>query len=235
MAIHGGRYPYDELNALVGPCRVVWAETTAAVPADMTDIVAAVANAQGEYVAATGWNDFGLTADAPGYSHDKDTEGIEFQQPTSALFEQVSEVNRGATVPFAEFTQDILKIMENTAATSAIAASAAAAPDKFRSQKKIKFGTYETLREKRVAFIGYRPDGAGEVTEPAPSPVPLRPPAVILVLPRVRLAAEETSLEWERGSPVSGDIAFSVRPEPTLPSGEEHGFWLLEDAGAIAA
>lgn len=226
----GGRTPYTKANAAAGPARTLWAETTVAVPTDFYDVLPGVADAQGEYPALTGWNDFGLAADAPSYTHDKDTEGLEYQQTPGVLFEQISEITRSFTAQVAEISPENLKIIENADAIEAIAAAANQA-----AQKKVAFGLYENFKQYRIAMVMYRPTGAGVVTEPAGSPVDTRPPGIMLVLPLCSLAAEGTDIEVDRSDPVNAEVQFTVFPEPTLGTNEEHGFWVLEEPGAILA
>jgi hypothetical protein len=236
VARTGGRTPYDKANAATGPARVLWADPAiTAVPADLAAIVDQVATA-GEYPAKTGWTDFGLAADAPSYSHDKDTEGLEYQQPTGLLFEQISEITRQFTAQVAEIDSANLQILENTVQTEAVAASAAAAPaaSKKSAAVKVHTGLYSSFRQFRIALISYRPDGAGVVTEPGP-PVVTRPPAVARIIPLCTLAAEESELEFERGEPVNAEITFTIVPDTSLAAGKEHGYWLVETPGAIAA
>lgn len=226
----GGRTPYDKENAAVGPARVLWAEPDQALPADLWEIIPAVADADGEYPAVDGWHDFGLAADAPSYTHGKDTEGLQYQQSAAALFEQVSEITREFTAQVAEISPDNLMIMENSNLSEAVAAAANKS-----ALTLVHTGNYESLRQLRIALIFYRPSGAGAVTEPAPSPVGTRPPAIARVFPLVQLAAEDTDVEIDREDPVNMEITFSVRPDSAAGAGKEHGYWAVESPGVILA
>jgi hypothetical protein len=124
MAKTGGRTPYDKAGAHSGPARVLWAPTTVAVPSDINDIVPMVADVNGEYGAKTGWVDFGLSADAPSYTHDKDTDGLSYQQAASDLFQVVSDISRSFTAQVAELDKDNMKIMENANRIVAVTAAA---------------------------------------------------------------------------------------------------------------
>lgn len=232
----GGRTPYDKLNAASGPARVLWALPTQALPASPVAIVDQVANASGEYPAKTGWNDLGLAADAPSYTHDKDTEGLEYEQPTGVLFEEITEINREITLQIAELDVDNLKIIENSDLSTAVAASAAAAAAtaKTSAYQLVHAGLYGSFRQFRVAIISYRPTGAGVVTEPGP-PVISRPPSVARIIPLCQMAAEDTEIEWEKGEPVNAEVTFTVLPDAAAGTGKEHGYWALETAGAIVA
>jgi hypothetical protein len=230
MATRGGRMPYDAGGALAGPARTLYADVSVAVPGDLWDIVPATADSNGEYPAKTGWNDFGLAADAPSYSHNKETAGLEYQQSRGALFETVSTITRQATVQMGQILPENVKIMEN--ANRVVGAIAAPAGES--AFQKVPFGIYDELKVYRIAFISYRPAGSAVVTEPG-VPARTRPPAVALILPLASLAAEESSFDFDAGAPVNGPVVFTAFPEQTLPAGEEHGFWLFEEPGTIVA
>jgi hypothetical protein len=232
MARTGGRFPFDKLNALTGPVRVVWALPSVAAPADLSDIVAQVADAEGEYPTQTGWNDFGLMTDSPSLSHDRDTSGIEYEG-VGQLFEKVSNVTRSFTHHVGEIDEENLQIIENTTITEAVAASAAAAPSPHAAQTKVHVGLYNSFPRYRIALIAYRPDGAGLVTEPAPSNR-TRPPAVGRVF-SATLSGDIGDVDFSAGDPVGIDITFNIDPDQTFGAGKEHGYWVIEQPGAILA
>ena len=230
MALTGGRMPYDAGGALTGPARVIYGlQGTSLTPtSDLWDVIPAVANAQGEYPVKTGFRDFGLAADAPSYSHDKETEGIEYEQPSSDLFEQISNITRSFTAQIAQIDPTNMEIVENTQAGQAAVAAAA----NESAGIKVGFGMYDVLLSRAIILVSYRPSGAGEVVEPSGL---RRPPAVALMLPSCRLAAEESEFEFAKGEPVNAEIGFTVFPASGFPAGQEHGFWFFENPGTIAA
>lgn len=226
MALGGGRTPYDPAGALTGPARVLYAPLSVAVPGDLWDIIPAE-NTAGEYPAETGWIDFGLAADAPVYNHSKEVEGLEYQQPSSVLFEQISNITRTFQAQIGQIDPDNMRIVENTqSADEAIAAASGKS-----ALTQIRFGLYDEFITYRIAMISYRPSGSAVVTE---SDGTVRPPAVALILPACRLSAEDSEFTFERGTPVNAAIQFTVFPEETLDAGEEHGYWSFETAGTIA-
>lgn len=229
-AMHGGRTPYDEAGALTGPARAVYAPTSVAVPTDADDIVERSANVSGEYPLKTGWLDFGLAADAPSYTHGRESEGLEYQQPSGALFQTITNINRSMTLNVAHIDDKTLEIIENAGSATTIAAE----PGVGTAQKKINVGLYSSTPVWRIALISFRPDGAGEVEELAASPVGTRPPMVIRVIPRTTITSDDTEMEFARGEPVAAEVTFDAQSEPSAPSGGEHGFWIVEQEGTIA-
>lgn len=230
-AATGGRMPFNAGGALAGPARVVFArpEDVAVSPVDLWDIVTPIADVDGEYPLDTGWTDFGLAADAPTYTHSKDTEGLQYQQSRGVLFEQISEITRTFTAQIAQIDADNMVIVENTNAKEAIAAAAGKS-----AQTKVPFGIYDEFKALRVAMISYRPSGTPTVTEPAPSGR-IRPAAVALVFPLMVLSAEDSEFEFDAGNPVNAPITFTALRDETQQAGEEHGYWIFESAGVIAA
>src|SRR4051812_37377619 len=124
MTMHGGRMPYDEAGALTGPARGLYAPTTTGGPVDIWGIIPAERDGSGEYPAKSGWFDFGLAADAPSYSHSRDSSGLEYQQPSGALFQAITSITRQMTVQVAHIDEKTLQIVENAGAASSIAAAA---------------------------------------------------------------------------------------------------------------
>lgn len=228
MPATGGRMPFDATGALAGPARVVYADPAVEpVPADLWDVITPIADANGEYPTQGNWGDFGLAADAPSYTHSKDTAGLEYQQSRGELFTQISTITRSFTAQVGEITPDNMQIVENTSTVQAIAAGAGRA-----GQTKVPFGVYQSFKTYRICLISYRPDGSALVTEPGG--LVTRPPAVALVFPLMVLAAEDSEFSFELGTPVNAAISFNALRTPDVPAGQEHGFWIFESPGTVA-
>lgn len=226
----GGRHPYNPKGALVGPFNALYAPTSVAVPADLYDIVNGIKDVNGIYQPQTGWVYTGLAADAHSYTHSRDTEGIEYDNVAGDLFEKVSDITRLLEVHFAELLVEQLKIIENTATSSTIAAATNQAP-----QTKVPFGVYDSLLQYRFALVGYRPEDAnvGLITEGTAGPT--RPPMYATVFPLVTLSTEDSEFSFDKADPVDVPVTFKVSPEATLPAGQEHGFHVYENAPATIA
>lgn len=227
--MHGGRMPYDEGGALVGPARALFAPVGTAVPTGL--VIENVADVDGEYPPITGWFDFGLAADAPSYSHSRESEGITYQQPSGDLFQAISSVARALTLQVAHIDAKTLEIIENAAAATAVSA----VNGEHAGYSRVDVGLYTDVPVWRVALISYRPSGSGEVTEPVANGGAVRPPMVMRVIPRCQITADETSMDFDRGTPVNAPVTFTALTEPSAPAGGEHGYWIVENEGVIAA
>jgi hypothetical protein len=225
MSLQGGRVPFDPTTALSGPARTLYAPISADVPDDLADIVP-FENTSGEYPAEGDWVDFGLAADAPTYSHGRETQGLEYQQSSGVLFEKLSEITRTFVAQIAGIEPENIKIVENSSSTIESIAAAAGKS----AQKKLPFGSYSSLTPYRIAMVSFRPDGSTVVEE---SDGTIRPAAVALILPRVVLGAEDSEFSFGADEPTNAPISFNSVPEPELDSGEEHGFWIFEQEGTI--
>lgn len=224
--MHGGRMPYDEQGALVGPARCLFAPVATAVPTGL--VVAHVADEDGEYPPITGWYDFGLAADAPSYTHSRESEGITYQQPSGDLFQQISSVDRTMELQIAHIDADTLQIVENANTPTEVATVANTHP----GYDKVDVGLYTDTPVWRVALISFRPGGANEVVETDSGIT--RPSMVMRVIPRSTIAADESSTDFDRGTPVNFSVTFNALTEPSAPAGGEHGYWIVEHAGTIA-
>jgi hypothetical protein len=228
MPVSGGVTPYDAGGALAGPARVLYAiPSVTAAPVDLWDVIPAVADVSGEYPAKTGWKDFGLSADAPSYTHSKDSAGLEYQQPKGVLFEQISAITRTFTAQIGQIDPDNMIIVENANAITSIAATTAKS-----AQKKLGIGLYSSFKNVRIVLVTYRPSGTPAVTEPTPSNR-VRPAAVALVFPQCVLSAEDSEFSFDAGTPVNAAITFTVVPDQTQGAGNEHGYWIFEQSGVI--
>lgn len=234
MARTGGVYPFDKTLAVTGPARVLWAEATVTTPANLNAVIQQVANSSGEYPAKTGWNDFGLSADAPSYSRNLDTDALDYEQ-ANALFEAVSEITREFTAQISELDSDALKIIENTQTTTAVSASSAGAADTVRmpAGTLVHTGLFTALRQYRMAWIFQRPSGSGaNVVEPGP-PVVTRPAFVARILPLVQISADSAELEAAKGDPGNVECKFDIVADTSLAAGKEHGYWAIETPSTI--
>jgi hypothetical protein len=207
-------------NILTGPARVLYAPTTVAVPTKLNDII----SLSTPYAPKTGWIDAGATADATSYERDMDSETYEIEQKTTAVLEKITSVERSLTVPFAEITSALQKIIEEGAAAVTIAVGAAASGTS--AQTRQPFGSIGSLTRFRWAMIAERPK------EYASGEGGLRGKLVGLVLYSASIAAEGSELEVGRDDLVSRECTFRAYPESTISDeGSEHGCF-LEETGA---
>jgi hypothetical protein len=100
--------------------------------------------------------------------------------------------------------------------------------------KKVPVGNIEDLTQYRMAFVGRRGKDQGIVTEPAPG-AKVRGRMFAFVAYRAQLTADNLQLGFAEGDLANANVTFKLFPEPGQASGEEHGFWIFEDAGTFAA
>ena len=219
-------FPWEIANLVSGPVRVVIApiaaDSTPAVPVKIQDTVGMVH----PYTVVTPYRNFGATVGSPGYSRGIETEGWTINEEDGSIMEEVSDTPRSFTVPMVELSAENLMLLENASEIETVAAAANTG-----AQKTIGMDSIDELTEYRIAFIGRRKKRSGLVTEPGGR---TRGRLIGALCNRCTLAAEEASLQFEKGSPVAGDITFNLFPEPGLTE-EVYGRWALEDAGTITA
>lgn len=219
--------PYDITKHFVGSVRVVYAPITEAIPANLADVTALVANA-GAYALAGDWEDFGTIPDGEEVvaTHGRDSEGIAIENDNGNLYEEITDVTRGLKVTLAELGPEVLQILENAPSIDTIAAAAGKS-----AQKGVPIGSYASLARYRVGFIGKRPIEAGVVTEPVT--LKERPRLGGYFLNRCTLASDDQDITFGKGKLAQAEVAFTAFPEPGVAAEESYGTWLLEDAGTI--
>lgn len=221
MAIVTGEFPYDLDHLLGGRARVILAPGTQAIPDSIADVI----DMETPYATQGDWFDLGATRDAASYTRSIETAGLEIQQVSGLVLEEIDSITRQLAVSLAEINQENLVVTEEgTTGTVAAAAGVSA-------QKAVKFGTFSDGTIYRAAFIAQRSKKSGIVTE---SGGRTRGRFVMLSLYSVSLAADETQMEFDKGTLVHAPVTFSAFPEGGQAAGQEYGIWLTETAGVIA-
>ena len=219
-------FPYDVAELADGPVRCLFAPIAAALPADLEDIIDQTDPYDPPAPPRT-WVDFGATAGPFQVNRNIATASYNIQQTTTAVLERVTEVTRSVVVNVAEIRPDIMRMLENGPGNDTVATAAGVG-----AHDKVPFGNIEDLTQYRMAFIGRRGKDQGVVTEPAPG---ARPAAACgYVAYRVQLQADNLQLGFAEGDLAAANVTFRLIPEPGQPEGEEHGYWVFEDAGTFA-
>lgn len=222
MAVTGA-FPYDIENLLGGAVRFLYAPDTEDIPTKINDVIDMVA----PYAPNGDWVDIGATKESFTYTRGFDTEGWEIQQVAGNVIEEITEITRSIEVSVAEFTTDILKILEGD--TGDIDAVAAAA--NVGAQSVLRFGSFSSLTQYRIAFISRRAKASGIVTEPGGA---TRGRFFMGAGYRAQLSADEIEMEQEKGNLTGTGVGFTLFPEDGEDAGEEYGIWADEAAGTIA-
>jgi hypothetical protein len=218
-------FPYDVNELADGPIRCMFTPIDTDLPDYFTDFVAV----KDPYAAAADWVDFGATAGPFQAARNLSTTGYNIQQTTQTVRERVTEVVRQVTVNVAELRPDIVRMLEEGVASDLAAASGKSAAS------KVTFGNIEDLTQYRMAFIGRRGKDQGIVNEAAAPGGKKRGRLFAYVAYRAQLTADNLQLGFAEGDLASANVTFKLYPEPGQPEGEEHGYWLFEDAGTIGA
>jgi hypothetical protein len=231
MPLTTGAFPFDLDNALGGRARVLISDLSdvapVAVPTKIHDVIETVY----PYPAQTGWVDLGLTLEGASYGRSFTEEGWEYQQAQSALLSEITGVARSATVSIAEIHEDTLAMIEQSPGIETIAAKNGVSI----GQKAVPFGEISDLGRFRVALIAQRKKQSGVVKEPVADGGRERGRFVAILLNQAAVAADETGMGFEKGSPSAIATTFTVYNEDGEDFGEEHGRHVMEDAGTIAA
>jgi hypothetical protein len=217
-----GPFPYNVDNLLGGAVRVLIADATQAVPANIADIIDMVS----PYAPATGWTDLGAAKDAFSYTRAFETAGYEIQQVAGPILEEITTITRTITTSVAEITPENLGIFEEAGAPLTIAAAAGQS-----AQKGVSFGSFASVTQHRIAFVSRRNKASGIVTEPGGVE---RGRFVVGVGYLGQMSADSAEMGQAKGELTAFGLTFTLFPESTEAQGEEYGTWLLEDAGTIA-
>jgi|tagenome__1003787_1003787.scaffolds.fasta_scaffold20700672_3 hypothetical protein len=222
MAQVTGAFPYDIDNLLGGAVRVLYAPTTVAAPTNIFDVIGMVS----PYAPKTGWVDFGATKESFTYTRGFDTEGFEIQQVPGAILEDITDLSRTIAVSVAELRPELLQIIEqgSTPTTSAAATGKGA-------QSIIKYGSFNSVSQYRIAWVSRRHQGSGLVTEPGATIT--RGRFFMGVGYRCQITADEIEYEGAKGELTGLGLSFKLFPEPGGVYGEEYGFWASEASGTI--
>lgn len=229
MALVGAPFPYDIENLLSGGVSIYYSKLTGtgdvAIPAKIGDVI----DVQAPYAPKTGWTALGATKETFTYNRGFDTEGLEIQQVSGAILEEVTDIARSITVSMAEFNPFGFQLMENAPSVATIAASAMNS-----AQKRIAFGNFASVQRYRFAFLSRRPIASGLVTETTGK---TRGRFVLGVAYQAQLQADDIDMEQGKGELTASGLAFTLFNETKVaqPEGQEAGSWFLEDPGTIPA
>lgn len=223
--------PYDITNMIVGAARTVIADadgaTAPAVPTKLQDIQNLIAVGDA-YPLKANWRDIGAATDGSEYTHGREAEGVEIQQESGSIFEEITNVSRGFSLSMAELYPANVQFIEVAEVIETIAAAAGAGGP----QKSVGMGSYTDLPAYRMALIGVRKVSAGALIEPGGR---TRGRLVGVVLNRVTLSTDENTVGFEKGTLADTQIGVTAFPEPGQPQATAYGRWLFEDAATIAA
>jgi hypothetical protein len=218
-------FPYDVNELADGPIRCMFAPIGTALPADLSDII----EQTDPYDPETGWWTSAPPPVRSTHSRNLTTAAYNIQQTTQAVRERVTEVIRTSQVNVAELRPDIVALIEESHR---------------RRHRRGRSGVGATPRSRsatsRTSPSTAWPSSAAAARTRASSPSPAPGPRsaggmFAFVAYRAQLSADNLQLGFAEGDLANANVTFRLYPEPGQPSGEEHGYWIFEDAGTFAA
>lgn len=222
--------PYDIFKMVVGAVRVVIADAdganSIAVPTALQDLVDLTPTA-GAYPTAADVRDLGAATDGSEYTHGRESQGVEIEQETGSIFEEITQVARGFSLSMAELDPTNVQFIEVASAIETIAAVANAGG----AQKSVGLGSYTDLPAYRIALIGVRKKSAGLVTHVTSAME--RGRLVAVTLNRATLSSDENTTAFGKGTLANTSVGVTSFPEPGEDADVAYGRWFFEDAGAI--
>jgi hypothetical protein len=222
MAMVTGAFPYDIDNLLGGAVRVLFAPPTAPLPADIGDVI----DMTTPYAPVTPWKDFGATKEGFTYNRGFDTAGFEIQQVPGAILEDITDLSRSITVSVAELRDDLIAMVEQGTIGTDVAAGTG-----YGAQDIVKFGSFNSVTQYRIAWVSKRHQGSGTVAE---SGSVTRGRFFMGVGYRCQITADEIEWAGAKGELTGLGLSFKLFPEPGQLYGQEYGLWASEQAKASA-
>lgn len=224
MALIQGAFPYDINNVIGGRIRLLLADP-ADVVVPLADGIGSVIDLEAPYAARTGWVDIGATSEAFSYTRGFDVEGWEIQQAQGNIIEEVTSTNRTVTLSLAEFRQDLIELVENSAITGDVASGAGVS-----AQRGVRFGSFSSLARHRIAFISQRALASGTFTES--DDTTKRGGFAMGVGYSCQISADDATIEFDKGTLSAFTVGFTFFPNTTNPdtlaAGQEYGAWYYE-------
>lgn len=225
MTLVKGSFPYDLDHLLGGRVRVLISKITttpAAIPVKINDVI----GLEGTYDPVTKWLDVGAARDSASYSRSFSEEGWGIQQVNSDVLSDITGTARSVSLSVAEVRPDLLELIEQSPGGETVVAAVGAS-----AQKAVPFGQINDLDRWRVAFIAQRKKKSGIVKEKTGSKE--RGRFVAITINEATITADETGIEFDKGSLSHVPLTFTAYPAAGETEGEEFGRWILEDAGTI--
>lgn len=215
-------FPYTLTNLLGGPARILWALAAQTRPTKIDDIIGMAT----PYTAKAGWNEFGATNDASGYSREIETDEIEIEQ-AGVVLEKVSTVTRSITVPISEINAANMQIAEAAPASTSISVGAGGSGTP--AQSRLDVGQILTLPRYRIAIIAERDSALGSSGEGG-----ARGLLAAIVLYSASVSADASDLEVARGDLVGREVTFRGFADSAVTDPlKAHGAFIFETGATV--
>lgn len=206
--------PYNSRNLVVGAWRVLLAPSDEGVPTDLADVV----SLDYPYTPQGTWFDVGAAKSSSTYTRGMDSEGIEIQQETGTIFDEITNLSRMFALSIAEFTPELVQIVEN-----------APDPEDVGAMDRLPLTSIVDLVHYRLCAVGIRKKASGVVTESGGRE---RGRLLAVTLNQVTLTADDVDAEFEKGALGEMQVTFTAYPDPDVDADDgDWGAWYFEEAG----
>jgi hypothetical protein len=211
--------PYNSRNLVVGAWRALLAPAASTpVPTDLSDVV----SLSYPYTPQAPWFDVGAAKSSSTYTRGIDSEGIEIQQETGTIFDEITDTNRGFQLSIAEWTPELLQIVENSPD-----------PEDVGAFDRVPLTSIVDLEQYRLCAINIRKKQSGIVVEGGGRE---RGRLLAVVLNIVTLSSDDVDAEGEKGSLGEMKVGFTAYPDPNVDAAEgDWGAWYFEEAGPVGS
>lgn len=214
-------FPFDINKIAQGPARVMYAPTTVAVPTKLSSLFLQKA----PYTAATDWLNAGATTGPTVIGRTFATTGLNIQQTSSTILDEISDVGRTVTIPIGQLDSALLSVMEQSGSVTTVASASGVD----LGQTVVKFGSIVDLGTYRVAVVYRFKKSQGIVVEPTTLLERGRIAAWVGYV--AKLTADNVQVSVGENEIVGGSLAFKLEDDPTVTAeGTEQGFWIYETA-----
>jgi hypothetical protein len=181
------------------------------------------------YAPVDSWENGGAAVSQRGYTRGLSSEGIDIQEQTGNLFEDITETTRTVSLPFAEINPFLESIIENSPAIDDIDAAPGVS-----EQSVVALQSISTLRRYRIAIIGVRRTESGVVVEPPDARQ--RGRFVGRLLNLCTLSADDTEQTMEKGSLAERVVAFTAFSDSEVDANDgDWGRVVMEKAGTVGS
>lgn len=174
------------------------------------------------------YSQLGASVDAKEYTTGHETQGLQIQEESADILDQVSGRSVGFKTDVAEIAPENMGVIENSRGVEAVSASSGVG-----AGTAVGIADFDDLIHYRGLLMGLRPERSGLVVES--DGTTKRGRIVAVVLWDITLAAEQRSIGFDKNGLGHANVTVKAYPDPTQPTDFRFGRWMFEAAGSIPA